>query len=468
MADKQGSALDWLLEPVTEAQPCGPDLEAEGNDAFIDYYYEAEARLPERYFTPGMAGVEGSMDRMFDPKSINLREETQAITALLRQSRDLRLLSLLARFQILAGRAGEFADSLQAMAAILAKWPDAAHPQVATSVSDRRAALDELGSIKTVVMPLQYLPMAGLADVTYRRFLVATGQVPARPSEEGAERGPLISALSQPTQEKQVEKLHRDLGRAARALAAIVDASASNATARFRPSLDETLQTLTGMQQLLHEARPNLTLWSDEAAGPTVAAAEPQVDAAGADAPADAGQPIAILGAAPVAVAMTQAAGAIADRAGVRAALEGAERYLAQHEPSSPALLLVTQARLLIGRPLIEALETLLPADAAKAVIGFAPETGFAVSMDRMKKLSESALGGFDQAAPQPESDPVAALALTSRAEVAAQLRAVEDFYAAKEPASPIPILLSRARGFMDKGFQAIVAELLPKVEPKA
>lgn len=448
-------ALTWLLDPIEADAPCGPDLDAAGDAAFTDYYYDAEARLPERYFTPGMAGVEGSMDRIFDPKSVNLRVETQEITALLRRSRDLRLLSLLARFQILAGRPGDFADTVEAMAALMAEWPEALHPTVAAALSDRRAALDELASIKTVVMPLQYLPLAGQTDMTYRRFLVATGQAPARASEEGAEKGPIIAALAGPANQKVVEKLHADLGRAAQSLSQIVEISGAHPTQRFRPALDEALQTLTGMQQMLQEARPGLVLWSDLA---PPAPAVPIVEPAATSDPLV--QPAA---SAPVA----PPASAIPDRAGVRAALEGAERFLARNEPSSPALLLVTQARLLIGRPLIEALETLLPADAAKAVIGFAPETGFAMSMDRLKKLSDSALGGHDPAS-EPEVPPLPPLVLTSRAEVAAQLRAVEEFYAAKEPASPIPILLARARGLMDKGFQAIVAELLPKVEPKA
>lgn len=454
MADMSKNALAWLLDPVGESLPCGPDLEAEGSDAFIDYYFEAEARLPERYVTPGMAGVAGSADQVFDPKSVGLKTETQTITQLLRQSRDLRLLSLLARFQILAARPADFADTLQAMAALLAQWPDAAHPQLPDSAGDRRAALDELGSIKTVVMPLHYLPLGGQADLSYRRYLVATGQAVARPSEEGAERGAIISTLSQPGQQKPVERLHADLGRAAQALTRIADLSAAHPTAPFRPSFDETLQALTGIQRMLQEARPELVIWSSQpepAPAPAEAAADPAI--AAPVQPADPGP--------------MQPVGAIADRSGVRAALEGAERFLARNEPSSPALLLVTQARLLIGRPLIEALETLLPGDAGKAVIGFAPETGFALSMERMKKLSESALGGFDQPGEAAEPAPAEPLVLTSRAEVAAQLHAVEAFYAAREPASPIPILLARARGFMDKGFQSIVAELLPRTEAK-
>lgn len=457
-AQQKLGALDWLLIPIEAEPPCGPDLDAAGDAAFMDYYYDAEARLPERYFTPGMAGVEGSIDRIFDPKSVNLRVETQEITTLLRRSRDLRLLSLWARFQILAGRPTDYADTVEAIAALMAEWPEALHPTVASALSERRAALDELASIKTVVMPLQYLPLAGQTDMTYRRYLVASGQAPARASEEGAEKGPIIAALAGPANQKVVEKLHADLGRAAQGLSRIVDLCAAHPTQRFRPSLDEALQTLTGMQQMLQEARPNLVLWSDLA--PPAAPTAPVADEPAVTSDTSVQSPVS----APVAA--TGAADAIPDRAGVRAALEGAERFLARNEPSSPALLLVTQARLLIGRPLIEALETLLPADAAKAVIGFAPETGFAMSMDRLKKLSESALGGQD-AASEPETPPLPPLVLTSRAEVAAQLRAVEQFYAAKEPASPIPILLARARGLMDKGFQAIVAELLPKADAK-
>ncbi|WP_299840712.1 type VI secretion system ImpA family N-terminal domain-containing protein [uncultured Paracoccus sp.] len=455
MAETQALPLNWLLQPISEDAPCGPDLEAEGAPAFIDYYYEAEVRLPERYVTPGMAGVEGSIDQVFDPKSINLRAETQAISDLLRQSRDLRLLSLLARFQILAGRPGDFADTLQVMAEALTQWPDALHPSVAGSSADRRAALEELGSIKTVVMPLHYLPLAGQADATYRRYLVATGQASGRASEEGIERGPIISTLASPAHQKLVERLHGDLGRAAQALSRIVEICAAHPTARFRPLVAETLDALTGMQKLLQEARPELVIWSSQVEAAPIPVESPT------EATPD--QPLT----APAPLAAPPPIGAITDRAGVRAALEGTERFLARNEPSSPALLLVTQARLLIGRPLIEALETLLPGDAGKAVIGFAPETGFALSMERMKKLSENALGGFDPQSGGTEAPPAEPLVLTSRAEVAAQLQAVEAFYAAREPASPIPILLARARGFMDKGFQSIVAELMPNAEAK-
>ena len=82
-------AWDWLKQPVTETEPCGPDLEKSDDPDFLDYYFEAESRLPERYFTPGVPNLlGGSEDQLFDPRTVLLRGETEAITGLLQRSRD--------------------------------------------------------------------------------------------------------------------------------------------------------------------------------------------------------------------------------------------------------------------------------------------------------------------------------------------------------------------------------------------
>ena len=56
-----------LLDPVSPESPCGPDLERQDDPDFLDYYFEAESRLPERYFTPGLS-PDGRDDRLFDPR----------------------------------------------------------------------------------------------------------------------------------------------------------------------------------------------------------------------------------------------------------------------------------------------------------------------------------------------------------------------------------------------------------------
>ena len=55
---------------------------------------------------------------------------------------------------------------------------------------------------------------------------------------------------------------------------------------------------------------------------------------------------------------------------------------------------------------------------------------------------------------------------ISTRAEVAAWMRAVEIWYRQNEPTSPIPLLLVRGRSWLDKDFESILAELLPNAKP--
>ena len=51
---------------------------------------------------------------------------------------------------------------------------------------------------------------------------------------------------------------------------------------------------------------------------------------------------------------------------------------------------------------------------------------------------------------------------IASRAEVAAMLDRLCAYYARHEPASPVPLLLGRARGLIDKSFVDLLKELAP------
>ena len=65
-------ALEWLRDPISDDAPCGPDLEATDDNGFLDYYYEAESRMPERYFVPAMGSDndEFTAGTLFDKTSI--------------------------------------------------------------------------------------------------------------------------------------------------------------------------------------------------------------------------------------------------------------------------------------------------------------------------------------------------------------------------------------------------------------
>ncbi len=450
-------SYDWLLEPISDDAPCGPDLAEADDEAFVEYYYDAEGRLPERYFVPGMKSLSGEdgHDKVFDPKSVDHKAEKKQVDALLKRSRDVRLLSVGARFQCLAGRLADTAASVAGIADLLETFPVEVHPSASKSAVDRRSTLEELDNVVTFGTPLHYMPLTPDRAVNYRAYLVASRQSEPRSGEQAGDVNELTKALAHPGIRDDVTAAHQHLTTIATALGRIA-ASCKALETPFTVDFSRTLRTITDIQGFIRMGRSDLTLWSEDApAGqPTPPEEVPAaVEASTSDeAPL---QPTAVPQA-PVAAGGTVQ---IDNHAAARAALEAAERYFAAHEPSSATLLLVTQSRLLIGRPLVEALETLLPEDAKRAIIDFGPETGFSLSMDRLRSLSSERAGGAASAA---SDQPVPEFTITSRADVARHVVGVEEFFRRKEPTSPIPVLLQRARSYLEKDFHALVAELIP------
>ncbi|MBA4492624.1 type VI secretion system ImpA family N-terminal domain-containing protein [Paracoccus sp. S1E-3] len=447
--------FEWLTDPTDDAPPCGPDLEAEDDDAFIGYYYEAEGRLPERYFTPGLA-PDGSEDRLFDPRSISFAREGKQIGDLLRRSRDLRLTSLLARFAILSGRLEDFADAVEATATLMQIWPNEAVPRVDRSAAERRGAIEALNTQPTVVMPLLHLALLPTGDVTLRRHMVATGRAEARASEEGLDgTTDVLGPLRSDANRALVARTQAELTRVAAALNMIARLAASHPGAPFSPDLAAVRTAVADMQAMISTARPDLPGWTEGADTPAADPGYPQLGGAPAPAASDA-TPAAALPAAPSTPAAPVNAPLIADRDAALAALKAAEAWMALREPSSPSLLLITQARLLVGAPLVQALETLLPAQAGGAMLNIGHASGFALPMERLKTLSSAAQENRPEAVTPPPAP-----AISDRRGLTACLIGVEAYYAQHEPASPVPLLLVKARDMLTKRFDAIVAELI-------
>ncbi len=444
--------LDWLKDPISDDAPAGPNLEAEDDASFLDYYYEAEALMPERYFTPGIKSDsdEFTPGVLFDKKSINLKDDRKKIEELLKRSRDLRLLSLLGRLSILSGDLTGFVEALEGTADLLEAFPAELNP---TDMTDKRGALDELGNSVVVGIPLQYVELAGAGEVSYRRMQVALGKSDPRQGELGLDAGKLSSELASPGNAKAVDAAHGLLNRAAAALARIKTAGLLN-DPPFNPAVDPTVTTIADIQGMIAASRADLQPWSadETASDPTPTAADD------ADAPStDGDDSPSPTPAAPVAAPTVVTK--IPSRTAAMRTISAIEAYFATHEPAAPALLLITQARLLVGKPLIEAIETLLPADAPRVMIDFGPATGFKMDMNRLKMLAgESASLAGTVEDEDPGEDPI----VGNRADVAGHLSALEEFFRAREPASPIPVLLFRARSYLEKDFSAIVAELIP------
>lgn len=438
-----------ITDPISPDAPCGPDLLAEDDPAFLDYFFEAPERMPTKYY-------DLVREQLFDPKSIDFKAEDKLVEGLLNRTRDLRLLGIQARFQILAGRLHGFCDAFVAMADVLEQHPVDTHPQVNGDNNERRNALEELNTLATVTMPLQYATLvedrrAGV--VNQRMYLLATGQVEPREDEVAGDAGTLLGALSNETNQKDVDKTHEKLLAAKQAVTRIIAVTKAQEDSPFTPDIEKLNSRLGELVEFVEQARPDLG-GADE---------EEEAEGDGAPLPGDEGAQLE--GDVPAAAQATTLSGpvVIPTYSVARMALEVVEQYFATKEPSAAALLLVTQARLLIGKPLVEALDTLLPEHSGQAKIDFGSETGFVISMDRLRTLSGEmrAAAGPDASEAQgqvPDS-------ISTRPDAAAVIKAVEDFYRRSEPVSPIPILLLKARGFMDKDFHAIVKELMPSPE---
>lgn len=449
--------LPDLTQPISDDAPCGPDLYAAMDPAFDEYLLAAEERLPQSFF-----GADGKA--RVDPGSIRIKDEVAAATALLARARDLRVLAVLAQYCALARNLGALSDCVAAMADLLETQGAHAHPQIEGDVIERANALELLDSKPTVCMPLEFMPLADdrrLRALTWRRHAIAQGQRQAMAEDGQTPDGDaLMAALRAAENADQISASHDRLLVLKAGLGRIKDACLLNEDTPFKPNFDNLETQIDAMVTLLQQARPDLGGGEGEGA----------VSDDG-DAPADMAE-----------VQDTRAAAMPVNMSGVtspleaRQTLQALETYLRQHEPSSLALVLTRQARQLLGLPLTAALELLLtPDQLSRARIDFSREMGFSLTIDRLQALCEDTPATEDVVAEDTATEDVADTpaegadhdaravpVITSRPQAAAAMSALEHYFAAKEPSSPIPLLLTRARGSLNQSFVAILAELFP------
>jgi type VI secretion system protein ImpA len=433
--------IEPLLEPVSAEAPCGEDLKKSRDAGFMDIYLASNGRLPKQYVMRGGVGNEVG-DTLLDRSEIKFRDEARPLDDLLLRSRDLRYLVLRAQWAALTANLPELADTVEVCAALLETFGPAVQPE---KPDDRKRALNGLSNLHTVVLPLQFQGLTGTNDVTLRKIRVAREESTPFSFEEDIKLQPLLDALRSEANAKAVTQTHEQLVRLRDGLARLAAACKSEGGGNFTPDLAGVSDTVRQMLTAISEVRSDL-----QAAAP-----EPQADAAPADdantdAPAAAQARVADLPG-PKVVSQTHA----------RRLLEACEAYYRRNEPSSAALLLVTQARLLIGRPLIEAIETLMPENAGAARISFGPGR-FLLGMDQLRGLTGAADEAQDAA---PEPDPGPEVSVTNPAEAAATIRSVEEWFRTAERSSPVPMLLARARGYLNRDFQSLLDELLPDPE---
>ena len=170
------ASLDFaaLGLPVSEEEPCGPDLDLSGDADYMKFLATAEG------FLPGVV-------LLLRPGRDRFRTALKTNAELLARSRDVRLLTTLAKLLILNRDLEGFVASIGLLATLLGdRWQDV-HPRGEDGdFGVRMASLTTLDDLPPVVLPLQYVPLVQHkrhGPIAYRHQMIATGEVSARDGE---------------------------------------------------------------------------------------------------------------------------------------------------------------------------------------------------------------------------------------------------------------------------------------------
>jgi type VI secretion system protein ImpA len=430
-AEAPRATLDrFALAAVSPDDPCGPDLDLEGDSEFMTFLAATEGRLPANYYA-------------FDRATIDFPAALQTVNKLMKRTLDVRPLALAAKLSILSRDVRGFARFVGNIAWLLSEHWEGAHPRAeGGDYSVRLAQLMALEDNALVLLPLQYsrlleLPREG--SFSYRDQLAATGAIqPRTVTHYNAKGEKEVSADETFVAQKTIEKILRDveihklaeLVDTLQSLSALLDSIKATTiehvgyeTAVELPRLGKLVRDMT---EFVHAAlvTRDPTRTPPAEGGPAEALVEGE--APGVSVPS-----------------------AFASRAEVDAALASALGYFVAFEPTSPAVLLIREAREMLGKNLYEVMKLLAPplADAARVLVG--PDGAFTVPV---KILAESPSAFFERAASEPAASRAAALALVD---------AVAQHMQRAEPSSPVPYLLERAKNLSTRDFVALLHDVL-------
>jgi len=419
--------------PFSQADPCGPDLDMEGDSEYLNFFAGVEGVLPTTFFSL----EDGSP---FDRSTVDIQGQLDAIAPLLARTRDIRLLLVRARLLILNKDLGGFALSLAAVAYWLDRFWNDVHPRPQDDAA-RSGAISTL-DLPTVIFPLQYAPLVEarrLGQISYRSWMIATGEAKARTGEATLAQAAIMEAISTADPD--------------------VLTTARNNLGLIKSSLDTIRNAF-----LAHGESPGLDKL------PTLAAAirgliDPQAATAAAET-ADASDVAAAaagdVGPTPNSLAqVSEALAAIAD-------------YYSRAEPSSPILLLIRQAHQLIGKSFFEIMNILIPGHVEKAAFQIGADQFFDLPLEKLSTFADVPAVPADvpavpaEGASEPAEESAAAAAapryaVASRAQAIALMDLVHRYFRRSEPSSPVPMLCERARTLAERDFMGVLRDVLPK-----
>ncbi len=421
-------SFEALTAPLSEAEPCGPDLDLAGDADYMNFMAAAEGLLPATFYS-------GHDGKPFDRTQVDFAAQFTAIAILNSRSRDLRLFALLAKFRILDKNLSGFVEAVEALAAIVEERWDSVHPQGENGdFVARMVAVQSLDDMAPVILPLHYAPLfehKRLGPVTYRTHLLASGAAAPRGDEDKPDLGTVRNAFEKEIElaalierRDQFRTLGFGLARIKAAFVAQVGVVDSVAFPRLAPLVEAVHALLDGYVVL-----------RDPSAGDATSA----IDAVETE--AEAGSPVS---------------GDVATFADAAAALSAVANYYARAEPSNPALLLVRQAEQLIGKSFLDVIRALVPGHVEAAALQIGRAHVFDLPIERLSDFAyiEDAIASDDSIARTFE--------ITNRDSALQLLAKVGAFYHQVEPSSPISFLVERARALSGRDFLGLLKDMLP------
>jgi type VI secretion system protein ImpA len=444
-ASQLDPAVQALCTPLSDNDPCGPDLDRAGDAEYLNFLAHVEGILPTSFF---------SLDdgKPFDQSTIDLNGQLAAVDHLLVRSRDVRLLTIRARLLILNRDLAGFSVTIAAIAEWLDGFWDVVHPQPREDdVVERKGAISAL-DLPTVIFPLQYTPLfegRRIGTVTYRAWMVATGDIKPRAGDVAVAAAALAEA---------VQKADPTALAAARRQVTLLSTSLDRIQLAFDRHGDSA--DLDGLSALVRKMRAFIDPQSsggNEAGRVQVGVNDPSLPNVVSASGEGQASPLTSIADA------KQALSAIAD-------------YYSQSEPSSPALPLVRQARLLIGKSFLEIMTILVPTQVEKAAFQIGTNPVFDLPVNKLSFLSANptdidvsidtvhATGGM----PPPLDHGRSRYRIESRAQALSLLDSVQRYFRHSEPSSPVPMLCERARALAERDFMGVLEDVLPKSALKA
>ncbi len=480
-----------LLSPASPDEPCGPDLEFDAESTFSSFLGDSDRYLPGQ---PGYGYF--NFNPSHEQRGFKFEEELDAAGDLLAVSRDLRVAVLVSKLLILRKDFSRFARSIGFIADLLETQWEFVYPRgLEDDYTLRTNTLEGLEMPAQVILPLQYATLfehQRFGRLVFRAQLVSLGEEKLR---EG-ETLPDSAAMEQILEAEDEESLAAKTADARLLADAIPRIQKALADHKAESVAFEKLKPLASRIAAFLEAALARRRGEDVPA-----------EAAAGDGQAPAGSSYV--------ETLEQASRALA----------AAGAYFRASEPSSPALLLIQRAQLLVGKSFVEIVRLLVPEmyDQVKFQIGSrqtftlplsllaedaavpddapdapaddtAPEESSAMTDDEPATpegsedaaASDAAAGDETNPESQPEAageaaetktheppppdrpSPAAApkraarFSAANRNDALSLLLAVGNYYQKAEPASPIPFLLERARRYASSDFIGVLRDVLP------